>query len=73
MQDEIKQPSKRGGARKGAGRKAAENPRNVRVSFSLTAKAAENLQKAADAAGVSRNDWIIRVLESYGDSDGGAS
>ncbi len=52
-----------GGARAGAGRKAADNPRNVRVSFSFTALAADNLQRAADAAGVSRNDWMNTMLE----------
>jgi hypothetical protein len=62
MQEEIK-PKSRRGARAGAGRKAADNPRNVRVSFSFTALAADNLQRAADAAGVSRNDWMNTMLE----------
>jgi uncharacterized protein YidB (DUF937 family) len=33
------------------------------VSFSFTALAADNLQRAADAAGVSRNDWMNTMLE----------
>ncbi|MCM1517577.1 MAG: hypothetical protein NC117_02935 [Pseudoflavonifractor sp.] len=63
MQDELKPSPKRGGARKGAGRKASDNPRNVRVSFSFTALAAEKLQRAADEAGVSRNDFVNTLLE----------
>lgn len=64
MQDEVKTASGRGGARKGAGRKASENPRNVRVSFSFTALAAEKLRLAAEAAGVSRNDFANSLFES---------
>ena len=63
MQEEIKTQSKRGGARKGAGRKVSENPKNVRVSFSFTKLAADNLQRAADSAGMSRNDYLNTLLE----------
>lgn len=64
MQESVK--STRGGARKGAGRKASDNPRNVRVSFSFTALAAENLQRKADERGVSRNDFLNSLLEQMG-------
>lgn len=64
MQEEIKTQSKRGGARKGAGRKPAENPRNVRVSFSFTELAARKLQEAADDAGMSRNEFANSLFEN---------
>lgn len=63
MQEEIKTAPKRGGRRAGAGRKPSANPRNVRVSFSFTALAAERLRMAAEAAGVSRNDFLNALLE----------
>lgn len=62
MQEEIK-VSRRGGVRPGAGRKPSDNPRNVRASFSFTAKAAENLQRAATQAGMSRNEFLNNMLE----------
>ncbi len=63
MQEQEKSKSTRGGARAGSGRKPSLNPRNVRVSFCLTALAAEVLQRKADEAGVSRNDYLITLLE----------
>ena len=63
-QEETTIKSKRGGARAGAGRRPSDNPKSVRASFSFTRLAADKLQAAADAAGVSRNDFLNSLLEA---------
>ena len=63
MQDSPKSPSKRGGARPGAGRKSSPDARNIRASFNLSPRAADALRRAADAQSCSRNDIITRLLE----------
>ena len=49
MQDSPKSPSKRGGARPGAGRKSSPDARNIRASFNLSPRAADALRRAAVA------------------------
>lgn len=64
MQDSVNSQSRHGGARKGAGRKSGDNPRNIRASFMLSSKAADALREAAERENCSRNDILNRILES---------
>ena len=62
--EQNEKKSGRGGARPGAGRKKMEGGKRVRASFMFSDKAAANLEAAAEAAGVSRNEWLNALLES---------
>lgn len=54
----------RGGKRLGAGRKPAENARNIRASFMLSKKADEALARLCSEQGTTRNDVINKILEA---------
>ena len=51
-----------GGARDGAGRPVAEDPRNVNVVFKVTSAERERLAKSAASAEKSLSDWIRSKL-----------
>lgn len=58
---------KRGGARPGAGRKKMINGRNIKMSFSLSSKAANELERQAVENNTTKNDIINILLEKIAD------
>lgn len=65
METEKKQ---RGGKREGAGRKKTENGRSIKLSFSLSPKAAGMLERMAAENNTTRNDIINITLENLADN-----
>ena len=58
---EIDTMTPHGGAREGAGRPQAENPRKP-TSFALTADEIATLDAAAKSLGLSRSEYMRRVI-----------
>ena len=58
---EIDTMTPHGGAREGAGRPQAENPRKP-TSFALTAEELATLDGAAKSLGLSRSEYMRRVI-----------